>query len=53
VPVCLGSGDSHDEEGWKTVASGTRRKVSAPPEDLQLQSRFTDLMADEELGAVK
>lgn len=53
MPVCLGSGDSHDDEGWKIMASGTSRKVSALPEDLQLQNRFTDLTADEELGGVK
>lgn len=51
MPVCLGSGDTHDE-GEKITASGTGRKVSAPPEALQLWNRFTDLMADE-LGAVR
>lgn len=53
MPVCLGSGNSHDDEGWKIMAAGTRKKVSAPPEDLQVQNRFTDLTAEEELGAIK
>lgn len=35
------------------MTSGTRRSISVSLEDLQLLSRFTDLMADEELGAVK
>lgn len=37
MPACLGSEDSHDVKGWMMImASGTRSKVSAPPQDSQL-----------------
>ena len=33
-------------EEWKLVTSGTKRKATAPPKSLQLQSRFTALKAE-------
>lgn len=36
MPACSGSEGSHDVKGWMIMASGTRSKVSAPPQDSQL-----------------
>lgn len=35
------------EEGWKLVASGTKKKVPASSKSLQMQNRFTVLKAEE------
>ena len=50
MPVRVGSRDSQDGEGWKLVTFGTRRKVPAPPQNLQLQNRFSALIANKSLG---
>lgn len=39
------NGDSHDGEGCRLVASGTRRKDPAPSADLQLRNRVRALAA--------
>lgn len=43
--VVWGMGDSRDGEGCGLAASGTRRKDSAPPADLQLGKRVSALAA--------
>lgn len=40
------------EDDWQLVTSGKRRKVDAPPADLQLQNEFISLAADERLLAL-
>ena len=44
--------DPHDGEGCKLLTSGIRQMAPALPADLQLQEKFSVLVADKGLGAV-
>lgn len=35
VLIGLGISDSHDDEGWKLLSSGTRKTSPAPPAHVQ------------------
>lgn len=50
TPTINVSDNSGKGEGWKLVTSGTKRKVPAPPNCLQLQNRVTMHKAEEKPG---
>lgn len=41
---CGANGDCRDREHWKIIISGSGRKASSPPADLQWQNRFSALV---------